>query len=269
MATSAAFASTLFTASAGGIDPSLAAANDIYERFMRCPVQKIAYEVRHSPFSAAAAAVMFLMPPRCFRCVLRRRSDVLAQAIVGDILNCDFSWTTTLGARTYSEKIKPDLYEHAMWIDFARDMIFQISLYGFVLYRLVTISIPEDDDLEEKRIGERGPKRAKRAANLHKFPEVANGQNIALRWCKLTRRWIPHDDKGTRFKRSDGWRMIQPAPPVRVGPNDVPVYKSYAANAYGPSKLYGEIMTNIGTRDKTNTEIGASAPSPMQPPGAY
>jgi len=240
----AAFSEILHSAATGGIDPSLAAANDIYERFMRCPIQKIAYEVRFPlPFSFWLTQILM--------------SFVFAQAIVADLLNCDFAWTTTLGSKTYSEKIKIDAYEHAMWTDFTRDMLLQISLYGFVLYRLVTVTIKSEDDLEEKRIShERAPKRAKTMPTLHKFPEVANGQNIALRWSRAERRWVPYDNKGTKYLRTDGWRMIQPEPPVRVGPNDVPVYKSFAANAYNVSKLHSEILDNIGKRDVTNTEIG-------------
>lgn len=102
----------------------------------------------------------------------------------------------------------------------------------------------------------RDPKRRRKEKKQRRFPEVANGQCIVLRWRKVTREWVPYSETGAAFSRKDGWRMVMPAPPVRWGTDDTPVYKSFSANSAGLSAAYLAIRTNIEKRDNINTEIG-------------
>ena len=90
----------------GGPSPStdaaiLAAARDIFITFLGCPLQKMAYE-----------------------------------AIINDVLNCDFSWETSVGGKLYGESIPVDSYQYAMWNEFVRDILLQTAMYGFFVYRL-------------------------------------------------------------------------------------------------------------------------------------
>jgi hypothetical protein len=93
----------------------LRAAVDIKKTFITCPVQKIAYE-----------------------------------ALISDLLNCDFAWTTTIGKKSWSKKLDIDDYEHAMWTEFVRSLVQEFCLYGFAVYRLATV--PREDPLENKEI---------------------------------------------------------------------------------------------------------------------
>ena len=205
-----------------------AAVTKIQRTYLKCPVQKIAMET-----------------------------------ILSDILKCDFSWTSTVGQTTYSKKISMDAYEHAMWTEFVRQLVQQILLHGWVVYRLKTIKVSPRTDLEEKHIPHhRHPKRQKMNGKEprgrkppYRCPEVADGLLIVLRWGEKEHRWIPHSHEGKPYTRTEGWRMLQPMPPDRIGIANIPVIRSCAAAAQSLSQLRGEIYANIGRRDARNTDV--------------
>lgn len=159
-----------------------------------------------------------------------------------------------------------------MWTEFIKKLMLEFCLYGFAVYRLVVI--PRVNPLENKEIlhdavardqaaaatgNERSFKRRRKhrrtTGKPRKFPEVANGQQIVLRWNTDTREWLPYDDTGASFKRKDGWRMLMPTPPHRWGVNNIPIYNSYSANALELSQTYQSARHNFRKRDITNSDI--------------
>lgn len=207
----------------------LAAARDLYKTSITCPAQQLA-----------------------------------ENTTISDILKCDFSWTTTTNGESYSTKIDIDSYEHAMWTEFIRQLLQEFMRFGFALYRLKVVRTKPADQLEERNIGgEQRKKKAARAKRRKKeetrdpfrCPEVASGLNIVLRWGDTEHRWIPYTAEGKKFLRTDGWRMLQPNPPDRVGTSNFPLYKSCASSAARSSKLRAKLYTNIGKRDDRNTSV--------------
>lgn len=195
----------------------LSAAFDIKKTFVNCPVQKIAYD-----------------------------------ALTADILNCDFAWTSTVGTQKVVSKIDINDYEHAMWTEFVRSLVMELCLYGFAIYRLA--KVPRGISLETREISTKRHRKYK--SRFRKLPQVANGQQVVLRWNDITQEWMPYGDSGKPFSRDDGWRMIMSSPPVKWGSGSTPIYKSFAAASTTLSQAYRQIRENVEVRDNINTEIG-------------
>ena len=198
----------------------LIAAQDIKQTFIECPCQKIAFD-----------------------------------ALIADIMNCDFVWTSKVGSEQVQQKLDINDSEHAMWTEFTRSIVLELCLYGFAVYRLVKIKNVES--LETREIAKTPfSKRRKQVRKTRHLPEVANGQNIALRWSKDNREWIPYSESGKAYQRKDGWRMIMSTKPLRWGSTDIAIYNSFAAKSIELSKMYTTTRRNAETRDEINSDIG-------------
>ena len=197
-----------------------------------------------------------------------RRPQIAHEALVGDVLQCDFEWTSTVGGETISHRLRPDQYEYSMWTQFSRSVLLQICLYGYAVYRLV--KVPRKDSLSESEVSPdfltSKRRRVENRRKYRKVPEVrhssaadsnrlggsdggsddcdvvawqvADGQLIVLRWKPKAREWIPYGRTGAPFLRSDGWRMIMLNEPMKWGHDSVPIYQSFAANATKMSQVW-------------------------------
>lgn len=216
---------------------SFDAASELYRTFVTSSVQKLAYDT-----------------------------------IRDDILHMDMWWVAQTKRKVLRKKIEISHWQHALWKNFIEDLLLQVCLYGFALYRLVQIEVKPDTpgsrgvkdprDTSEQTASGEGDQRSKapKVKSDDKSPEltswhleVAKGDCVALTWDPKLRKWIPSSVDGTNFDSREGWNIVYESMPYRVGPNSFPLYSSVCATAYKDVCMLNRMVDNMMRRDNTNT----------------
>ena len=231
------------------------AATELYETFVTSSVQKLAFDT-----------------------------------IRDDILHADLWWVAATKHKTIRKKIEITHWQYALWRSFIDDILLQLCLYGFAVYRLTKVKvdkkIPNVDrirsprDLEAADTADTAGGTAGDIADvdhrtescdradaaepeagaadddddLYKWhPEVAQGDCISLEWSTAFMKWIPISIAGGTFDASKGWKILFESLPYRVGPNNIPLLSSVAATAYSDVKVLKTLLANLVKRDTINT----------------
>lgn len=186
-----------------------------------------------------------------------------------DILHMDMWWVAQTKRKVLRKKIEISHWQHALWKNFIGDLLLQLCLYGFALYRLVEIEIkpgiPGSTGVQDPRNPQppTEPEQQSEASDVESDDEspkltawhleVAKGDCVALSWDQKLMKWIPSSIDGTSFNAREGWRIIYESIPYRVGPSSIPLYSSVCATAYKDLCVLNRMMDNMMRRDTTNT----------------
>lgn len=185
----------------------------VYMTYLRCPVQKIA---------------------------VRR--------VVQEIQRGKLAWAhESKTGKIHQKKIMLSTKEHKIWSNFIGEIIVQLKVFGYAVYRMVKVRGAKSRTSQFK--GE-----TNNTMNENVRLEVANGQGLTLVWNEEFVEWdvFADGDFATPMKRNK-WHVIFFHPPHRVGSNNHPVLASAAAGCQVESALYADLKRRINERDEINT----------------
>lgn len=187
--------------------------------------------------------------------------------IKGDILHCDYWWTTRLpDGRTFKKKIEVNHWQHGVWNTFVGEVLLQLCLFGYAVYRVATA--PADDGKSGTRI----PGSFVEEGDKVWYPEVASGDSIHIYWNDAYKKWVPIAIGGENFNADDGWHLAMMAEPYKVGPDKRAFFSSLAATSFSDTIRLENLLANITRRDDLNsvrsvwTSVGKQF-GPMLPGG--
>ncbi len=182
----------------------------------------------------------FLMCPIQKNCVRR---------VITSILRGKLMWTHDgVDGKTHKKPIPVTSKEHKIWTNFISEMVTQLKIFGYALYRVARIR-----ETKRRVTQYTGETTAHQDENVRL--EVANGQGVILRWNEKTIEWEVYSVDGT----SDvpltrrGWNLVIFNEPYRVGAKNTPFLASAAATCQRESALYASIKQRIDERDRINT----------------
>ena len=193
----------------------------VYMTYLRCPVQKIA---------------------------VRR--------VVQEIQRGKLAWVhESKTGKIHRKNIMLSTKEHKIWSNFIREIVVQLKIFGYAVYRMVKVRGAKSRTSQFK--GE-----TNNTMNENVRLEVANGQGLTLVWNEEFVEWdvFADGDFVTPMKRNK-WHVIFFHPPHRVGPNNHPVLASASAGCQVESALYADLKRRINERDEINTARASTLPS--------
>lgn len=197
--------------------------------------------------------------------VQRLAFDTIAE----DVLHAELWWTAAgkSGDVVAQKKIELSHWQSEVWRTFITDLLLQLCLYGYAIYRLAIVpehEPPPDVDraaptVEGAYLGEPGEDKPddpeQSPGKKVWYPEVAKGDCVTLEWCRRLKKWIPTSSSGDTFEAAEGWHMAMLAPPYKVGPDNTPYLASFAAAAY----------EDVVQLNRVRARSCSSAPVPAHP----
>jgi hypothetical protein len=189
----------------------------VYATYLQCPIQKI--------------------------CV---------QRVIAMVLRGTLSWThESKDGKTHTKKIPVSSKEYKIWTNFATQLIKQLKIFGYTLYRVTKIR-----DSKRRVTQYSGETTSVQDENVRL--EVANGQGVQLRWNEKNVEWEVYSVDGAMASdvplTRKGWHILILNEPSRLGAKSLPVLSSAAANAQQDSALYASLKRRIDERDRINTQ---------------
>jgi hypothetical protein len=198
-----------------------------------------------------------LLSSEIYRVFLGCSKQQLAFNTIADrVLNADLYWSTLVGVNEYEAKLPVDDYTYSVWVLFVRRLLQQLVLYGFALYRLVTlppftpVDLMSDHKDKKRKVTVPGPPRRR-----SRHPEVADGQEIGVEWDPKYHTWTFTHASGGEMTAKDGWNLLMFAEPHLVRPGNSVIYASMSANAYELSEKMRVMIERMQQRDRINSNI--------------
>ena len=197
----------------------------IYQQFMGCPVQTLAFET-----------------------------------ICSEMLNSRMIWQTHSKSGTVRDQRAVEPYSTQMlkWRLIIRDVLLSLTVWGYVLYRVVAPKEQDKRSDHHETGGHAGCPEPSGTEGETVLPrvEVLNGQLYRLKWSKKHNEWCAVDmEAGTNLnsKTRKKWKLLVFAPPFRVGADNKLVLASPSAKAYQDSRAFHCMFENLYRRDEFNT----------------
>lgn len=184
----------------------------VYMTYLRCPVQKVA---------------------------VRR--------VIQEVQRGRLMWSHSTASQVHRKQIIPSSMEFSIWSTFMAEMIVQLKVFGYAVYRVARI---------RGRKGRLSQYKNETTENIEDTArlEVANGQALNLQWNSKILEWevFSDEDSDLSLTKKD-WHVIFLHRPYKVGNHNVPVLASGAASCQKESALYLSLKSRIEERDRINT----------------
>jgi hypothetical protein len=137
--------------------------------------------------------------------------------------------------------------EHTIWRNFVAEIIIQLKIFGFAVYRVSRTR-------HTKRRAHEFRGEHTNLQREYSRMEVANGQGVLLNW-NPKQGWDVHSINGTAMDdKSHGWNLEILNEPYKYGPNNIPILNSAAANCQKDSEDLLKLNENIAMRDTINSK---------------
>lgn len=185
-------------------------------------------------------------------CSVQKRA---VRAVITTLQKADLVWTHEgEDGKTYKKKIDLTSKEHKIWSNFVAQLVVQLKVFGYALYRMVRVR----QDKRRRLNGTMfiGESTETQPENVRL--EVANSQGVLLQWDDKRVEWSVYSVDGTaldeKAMKKAGWNLLMLNEPNRVGPTNVPVLNSAAANCQRESMIFSNIKNRIDHRDGINSK---------------
>lgn len=185
----------------------------VYMTYIQCPVQKIA-----------------------------------TRRIIQEVQRGKLMWAhESATGKVHQKQIQLTTKEHKIWSNFMAEMIVQLKVFGYAVYRMTKVRNSKSRTSQYK--GE-NTNMMDEGVRL----EVANGQGINLIWNQTYLEWdVFADGDFTTPLHRKNWNVVFFNSPYKVGSRNQPILSSAAAGCQIESAMYADLKRRINDRDRINT----------------